>query len=247
MIKAELKRMLAEHKALIDKRMEIIDEELKSKQDYDDNNFKDIELKLHGLAINLLEKMGFPFGIYRIKVHDYSIQLDKSANTNGYLIFKGYRKKHWSRVNFFDVGASSTSTKTVLSLLGSSFVKLVMECQQCISDLMARRIKMRDNIKINNIFNVDVIDNLEVKQRKCKGIEFNLFNLNESAKDFTFEGLYNDENRFAFLNNDIYNLIMNAIKERKDDIKKFIKLMEKRVKEMNSHINEPYLGMLGLE
>ena len=252
MINPEIKRLLKEHNNLINERMNIIDKELKLNDDKYYFNFKeDIELRLHELAITLLEKQGFPFGTYRIKIQNYNrgvlLKFNFNLEKRRYLTSKMYRRKLWSGVEF--LGNFQSHTKTILSLLGSSFIKLVLECNEYISEIVEKRLKIMEEININSNFKVDVIENLDVTQRECKSIEFRL---GETANNISFDfddiyhGAYGADNN-AFLNDKVYNTILEKIEEKKIEIQKFLKLRKMYMKEMHSHINEPYLGMLGLE
>ena len=252
MIKPELKRLLNEHSELVKKRKNVIDKELKEyKQPISDMDFKeDIEMKLHELAIKLLENQGFPFGEYRIKEKSFErmqsdfalmLSLRETADKKRYILMKGKRRKLWNMVHFLDLNSRQSSLLLVLSMLGSSFIKLVMECKDNVNELTAKRVKVNENIVITDNFKVDKIIGFDVKQEQCRKIDFRL---GESSDTIDF-GLY--DNEFVFLNDKIYNSILNSIKEKKDEIKKYIKFMDKTLKDLNSHINEPYLGMLGLE
>ncbi|MEK6935820.1 MAG: hypothetical protein AABW67_03460 [Nanoarchaeota archaeon] len=254
MINPQLKKLMAEQNELIKKRMDNIDNELKKDINvYDDKHDfnEDIEMKLQELAIKLLEKQGFPFGEYRIKQKSFEgrqsdfallLSLNETLDKKRYLLMKGKRRKLWNRVVFLDLNSRQGSLMLVLSMLGSSFIKLVIECRESVNQLMHKRVKVNENIKINETFKFEKIEGLEIKQEQCRSIDFRF---EDTAKSINF-GIYDGSN-LIFLNDNVYNSILNAINERKDDIKKFIKLREKILKEMDSHINEPYLGMLGLE
>ena len=154
---------------------------------------------------------------------------------------RGKRRRLWSSVHFLDLGMKNTGLTIICSMLGASFIKLVLECKENISVLTEKRLRANTSIKIQDDFKVDRIEELDIKQQECKKIEFQLGNTADSINfDYSNDCIH-------FLNDRIYNSILNAIKEMKDDIKKFLKLREKYIKEMKSHINEPYLGMLGLE
>lgn len=246
MIKPELKRLLAEHKKIIYTRKKDIEAKIgllnKSVEKARCNigTHEEVNKKLNMLAIELLKKIDFPFGSYRIKLSEkasYCILLDIE---NDMLKYKEYRKRYWNYINF--LGSNNTSTKLVLSMLGRQFVMLVMECESMINKFDAKKQMINDEVIIDAKFNIEYIDEFEIKKGWIKEIE-----CARGADNVSFDGEYGGDSSSFFADDRIYNKIIEEIEAKMNKVDKTSKELNKMYKEIESHINEPYLTILGLE